>query len=402
MRLALDAVKVAGRLLAILAGRAGRLPIRSAACAFLVVSALPAHGTVLGDLAAQLRPGEWRELPTAGFSGILLPSFAGDGQSPFIEFTDRAQRNPLTKKIYILGCARGSTGGSGISYVCGGTDAEDAGFVEYDENTNAWRRMPAAPVNSAPHAYNHAAMNPANGDYYYIESSQLSNKKLWKLSGGVWQTLPYPPNVFSGFGALEFFPEMNALVYIDGGDGWPPKVLTLSPGASSWTSTPLNHPIGKFSNFSEYSPRHKVLFFGGGTNNERVLLKMDAQGRVTRCADAPIPLGVFGFGGRQTIDPVSGNLLALETGTNGPGTGSVYEYDPVADRWTKHGTHPLGTPYGPVIAVLVPVYEHGVVFAVNYSYGNNKVYLYRHSAGSGTPAPVDIAPPPAPMGLRVQ
>jgi len=404
MRVGFCVLIAVGRVVGLGVDRGGRMAtVFGAVFGFFVGAVLPAHATALGDLAAQMRPGEWRELPTVGFSGMLLPNFAGDGQSPFIEFTDEAQRNPLTRKIYILGCARGSTGGSGTAYVCGGTNAEDAGFVEYDEYTNSWRRMPAAPVNSAPHAYDHAAMNPINGDYYYIESSQLSNRRLWKLSGGVWETLPYPPNVFSGFGALEFFPDMNALVYVDGGDGWPPKVLTLPVGSATWTSAPVNHPIGKFSNFTEYSPKHKLLFFGGGTNGDRVLLKMDAQGRVTRCADAPIPLGQFGFGGRQTIDPVSGNLLALESGSGGPGTGYVYEYDPIADRWTKHATHPLGTAYGSLIAVFVPVHEHGVVFAVNYSGNSSKVYLYRHSPGTGSGVPsVDTTPPPVPARLGVK
>ena len=67
-----------------------------------------ADATPLGDLAAQMQPGEWRELVTQNFGGMTLPNYAGDGSSPFIEFTDEAQRNPATKRIYILGCARGA------------------------------------------------------------------------------------------------------------------------------------------------------------------------------------------------------------------------------------------------------------------------------------------------------
>jgi hypothetical protein len=355
-------------------------------------NAAQAQATALGDLAAQMQPGEWRELATIGFDGgaILLPNFAGDGSSPIIEFTDEAQRNPLTKKIYILGCARGSPGGSGLAYNCGSTGAEDAGFIEYDETSNSWRRMPTAPVCAAPHAYDHAALNPATGEYFFLESNQVQSRDFWKLSGGQWTTLPYPSGTLSGFGGLEFFPELGAFVFVDGGAGFPPAVFTLPSGATAWTKTDLGHPIGKDHNFSEYSAKHKLLFLGGGAGGDRVLLKMDATGRITRAADAPIPLGVYGSGGRQTTDPVTGNLLALETG------GNVYEYDPTVDRWTRQGPHPLTGVYGSVIAVLTPVPEHGVVFAVKWNAGSGTVYLYKHSAGGAPPPPT---PPPAPGGL---
>jgi len=377
-------------------GRVLGMASTALACAALGATA---NASALGDLAAQMQPGEWRELTTNNFAGKLLPNFAGDGSSPFIEFTDRAVRNPLTKKIIILGCSRGAPGGNGKAYSCGGQADEDSGFVEYDENSNSWTRRTDGPVSGGPHAYNHATLNPANGDYFYRESNQLSNYKLWKWSGGQWTTLPTPPNTFSGFGALECFPDRNALMFIDGGDGFPAKVLTLPAGSSSWSSTAVNAPIGKFSNFSQYSPKRKLLYFGGGTEGERVLMKMDAQGTITRCADAPLSIGVFGSNGRQATDPVTGNLLAFESGT--PNTGHVYEYDPSTNQWTRHGTHPLGTSSGQVISVMTPVNEAGVVFVANFNYGNDKVFLYRHSAGQGVPAPTTKTPA-APTNVSAQ
>lgn len=356
-----------------------------------------ADATALGDLAAQMQPGQWRELITQNFDGMVLPNFAGDGSSPIIEFTDEAQRNPSTKKIFILGCARGAPGGGGTAYACGSTSAEDAGYVSYDETTNTWQRMPDAPVRAAPHAYDHAALNPLNGDFYFYETNQLSNHKMWKYSAAQWQSLPVP-TIYSGFAALEFFPELNALVLVDGGDGAQAKLMTLPNGAGSWSSVNINFPIGTFSNFTEYSAPHHLMYFGGGTNGDRVLLKFDAQSRITRAADAPLSLGQFGGGGRTTVDPVSGNLLAFETGS-GPGTGSVYEYNPTTNQWSKHGTHPLGTPYGQVIAVFTPVVEHGAIFVVTYNSANNsKVYLYRHSPGAGAV----IAAPLPPTALSAQ
>jgi len=40
------------------------------------------------------------------------------------------------------------------------------------------------------------------------------------------------------------------------------------------------------------------------------------------------------------------------------------------------------------------------VMAVNYNYGNDKVYLYKHAAGTGST--VDTAAPPVPAGVKVQ
>jgi hypothetical protein len=54
-----------------------------------------------------------------------------------------------------------------------------------------------------------------------------------------------------------------------------------------------------------------------------------------------------------------------------------------------------------VIAVMAPVNEAGVVFVVNFNYGNDKVYLYRHSAGQGDPAPVTKTPQP-PTNVNAQ
>jgi hypothetical protein len=354
----------------------------------LVAFSGAAGATALSDLAAQMRPGEWRELVTTNFGGMVLPNFAGDGSSPFIEFTDKAVRNPITKKIHIMGCARGAPGG-GSAYECGSSAAPDAAYVIYDETTNTWSRDTTAPVSSGAHAYNHAAMNTANGDYYYLESEESTVHHLWKLSGGVWtSSLPYPQSTGSPAVAIEWFPERNALTLFDGGNGYPPKLHSLSSG--SWSSVSLSNPNTNMGaqTFSRYSRARKLLYFGGGnnlgggTNTGQVLLTQDQNGNIVRRADCPISMGIGGGGGRQVVDPVTGNLLSFQSGT--PNTGHVYEYNPDTNQWMQAGTHPLGDANGQLIAVFVDVPESGVILAVSYSpSGSGKVYLYRHAAGTG-------------------
>ena len=376
------------------------LALRPALVLGLVVTAGAAHASVLSDLAAQMNPGEWRELVTSNFAGMTLPNTPGDGTSPFIEFTDKAVRNNTTKKIYIMGCARGTD--PNAAYRCGNAAGADAGYVTYDEATNSWSRDTTAPVRSAAHAYDHAALNTANGDYYYLESEEGLSPKLWKLSGGVWSTLPYPQSTGSPAVALEWFPERGVMTLFDGGNGFTPKLHSLTPGGS-WSVASVNYQNMGAETFSRYSAARKLLYFGGGnalgggTNNGRVLFTQDQAGTITRRADGPIPMGVGGSGGRMVVDPVTGNLLTFESAT--PGNGHVFDYDPSKDQWSQMGVHPLGNSGGQLIGVFTAVQEAGVVFAVTYnSPTSSKVYLYRHAAGTG----VALVAPNPPSGVAAQ
>lgn len=353
----------------------------------IVAFSAPAGASALSDLAAIMNPGEWRELATNGFGNgaILQPP---NGVSTILEYSNAAQRNPLTKKTYIIGCARGLN----QAYNCGSTGNGDSEWIEYDEITNSWRRMPASPINTGFHAYDHAAMDPATGEYFYHE---MRGGKVWKYANGQLAELPNNPASSNNYGALEFFTERNELIFVDGQPDLPsPQLIhTLTRGASAWTSKPVSLPIGKYHNFTEYSAKHKLLFIGGGVGNSRGLIKMDVQGNLTRAADAPVDLGINSCGSVNTIDPISGNLVVF--GCNG----SVYSYNPTANTWAQHGTHSLR--YGnDLFAVAAPVPEAGVVFAVAYTGGSSRVYLYKHSAGS--PLPADTTAPAAPLSLRVQ
>lgn len=356
----------------------------------LVAFTAPADATALGDLAAIMKPGEWRELATSGFGNgaILEPP---NGVSTFLEFTDEAQRNPLKKKIYIIGCARGMN----QAYNCGSTGAGDADWIEYDENTNSWSRMLSSPINTGFHAYDHAAMDPATGDYYYHEMGS----KVWKYSNG--QLTQIASNFASSYnyGAMEFFPERNELVFVDGQSN-PKRLFTLKKGASAWTSIPVSLPLGEYHNFTEYSAKHKLLFIGGGINCGNCLLMMDVQGNLTSAANAPIEIGIGGSLAVNTIDPLTGNLLVF-TSRKSSGSNDVYEYNPVSNKWTKFGSHlAQGGTDNDMFTVAVPVPDHGVVFVVMYDSNSSKVYLYKHSAGS--PPPADTTAPAAPVNLRVQ
>jgi hypothetical protein len=348
----------------------------------------PGGLTPLATLAASMSAGQWAELVTTGFSGVLLPNSSTTQQSPIIEFADKIAFDPVRKQIHLLGCARGD---ADPAYQCGTTDGEDAGYSIFDEVTNTWTDGTTAPINSAPHGYDHIAVNAANGDVYYITSGQISNTTIYFKAGGStnWSTQSGPTSTggTTTF-ALEVFPERNELTVVDGGDGFPAKLWMRQLSGGSWLNVPIgifpSDTIGAYSCFSRYSPQHQCLYFGGGVasggvTNPNHLYKYTAAGAVVKCADPPagVSLGIGGAAGRQCIDPVTGNLLFFSQPT-APGNGRVYSFN--GTSWTQHSTHPLGTGGNELIAVFERHAAAGVVMAVNWN-GNaaSKFYLYKHA-----------------------
>jgi len=372
-----------------------RRGLLAASVAVFAMVPLASRATPLGDLAATVQPGQFKVLTTNNFNlngvpgGILVPP---GGSGSILEYTDEAQRNPVTKKIYIIGCARSSDGSA--QYACSTSDSPDSRWVEYDEASNSWRTLPAAPFSIAHHGYDHAALDPASGDYFFrVESSST----VWRYSGGNWSRLPDMPSAGPCCGALEYFPDLGGLVFADPLNGGGQFYL-YRPGSSSWQTLPGGIHFGEYHNFTEYSPVHKMLLLGGGVNGDRVLLRMDASGKVTRGADAPVSLGTGTCGAVHTIDPVSGNLVVFHCNRN------IYSYNPATNTWAQHGTHSLPTQYGDLLVAAVPVTEHGVIFLARAGLqgpsSDSAVYLYRHSTGS--PPAQDSTPPSAPTGLKVQ
>ena len=347
----------------------------------LSILGVPANASALSDLAAQMQPGEWRTFATNGFDqGSILK---GNGVSgTILEYTDTAVRNPITKKIYVIGCVREG------NYDCGTTGSPSAGWIEYDEATNSWKRMPSTAINSAFHGYNHATINPATGDYYYWEMG----KNVKKFFNGTLTTLPaidssIPPE----YTALEFFPERNGLILVNARDN-PARVHTYSLATGAWTSKQIPFPYS-IHQIAKYSAKHKIVYFGGGTNTSNVLLKMDAQGNVTQAANTPVPIGITSNCPVHVVDPISGNLLVMSP------DGRIYEYDPLKDIWTQSGTHSLKGS-SDQRAVAVPLPEYGVNMVIKWDFGSSAVYLYKHSPGSLPP--IDTTPPAAPLGTAVQ
>lgn len=346
----------------------------------------------LGNVASAMTPGTWAELTgMTGWNngGILSPTdIPGCTSGDYItQYAEKATWDAVNKRILFVGQAHGACYGGR--------------FVIYGEATNTWSAGPwpaglcqSGTVDSPcfSHAYDHNAINPSNGDLYYRSYGSL---KFYRFRNGSWTPLPAPtPSSYQCCGALEYFPELDRLIFIDGDWG----VWAFNPNANTWkqlanttaqNATPglPNLPMRSLNNFAIYNPVQKILLFGGGTN----LYKMNADGSISTLKSSPFTTGVTST--VFSVDSVGGMFIVL-AGT------SMYQYSAITDSWAL-----LETAVPNVLAAMsgigdgliqAPIAEYGVTMYIKYAFGNSKVYLYKHTASPRLQKPM----PPANLGGR--
>jgi hypothetical protein len=221
------------------------------------------------------------------------------------------------------------------------------------------------------HAYDHQAIDTKRGHYFQRRLGGTGVHR-YNISAGSWDRiadipLNYYPPIAS---ALEYFPELDGLVFVSGRGQGVSEVYLYSMATSTWSIIASDLYMGDYHNFSEYDPVHKVLLFGGGNGSSDVYA-LDASGKVAKKKSAPVELGIA----RSVIvgDPVSGKLLVFaENGTS-------YEYDVVGDSWKTIGSHNLKDNYGDLSAVAAPIASYGVDIFVKADFGRSTVLVYKHS-----------------------
>jgi len=240
------------------------------------------------------------------------------------------------------------------------------------------------------HAYGHNTVDPATGTLYFRQAFTM---KFFKYSNGAWTSIPTPPTQSSQCcGALEYFPEMKKLLYLDGDWG----LWAYDPSANSWVelananvanATPglPNLPMASYTDFAVYNPVQKVVLFGGGSG----LYKVDASGKVTTMRAPPVGLGASQA--VVSVDPVGGKNIVLSGS-------SMYQYDSSSDAWTTLAIAlpSVLTSLGGVGDGLVEttVTTYGVIMYTKYSNNSSAVYLYKHS-----PTPAEKVKPDPPTAV---
>ncbi len=368
----------------------------------LMMIAPAGFSSVLSDLAATVQPGTFVELEIDGdistCQAMIPPLPLNDPDTGdeipqrnylgnILEFTDEALWDPTGRDIYIMGTRRPYK-------------RWDQGFVKYSEETNSWEILDLPPFGVGAHGYDNAALDAQRREYYWSRIGMANNVWAMDLATQTWRRLPDAPIQAGQFSAIEYFPELDRLVFFDGLNA--SEYALYNPETAQWEDPTVltDVPFGAVSHFSEYNPNHGVMLFGGGYNytaggtipdptpdvdESRRFYMLDREKTVTRLADAPTKLGQFGVGPVQTIDPNSGNLVVFQGQPNDgsspcPDPLPVWEYDLGSDTWNQTGTQQLSDRWCRMNTVAVPLYEYGVNFVVSVKNETDcRVHLYRHS-----------------------
>ncbi len=327
--------------------------------------------TQLSTLAASMAPGEWATLGTLGFDdgGVLVT----DGGGSILEYNSELSWDPIGRRLLIIGTARGVP-------AIYGRDTNQK-WVQYAEATNTWTVLPNPEHYIGFHAYDHAALDTTNGDYYV---RTVGSAQVWRFRGNSWARIAdIPLDYASCCNSLEYFPGMGAIVFVRGSVNGNTEIFRYNDSDDSWSplAADVSMPMGGYHDFLEYSSVHDMMFFGGGvdpdwpTGQRPELYSMDRNGNVVRRTDAPF---TYNLSGTQTVtEPTSGNVLFFRLSDDSDKT-QFHEYVVGSDTWQTRATDPTISLWGArgVVATAIP--EYGVVVFLRHNNANSALILYKH------------------------
>jgi hypothetical protein len=327
-----------------------------------------ALATKLGDLAASMQPGTWAELTTNNISATLAN--LGGASGTMLIYSDDMVWHPGTQQVFMVGSDHLAPVGPQ--------------FVSYTASDNSWQRLakPAWLNLTFFHGYDHNAIDKARGFFYHRPYNQ-NNVYRYNIASQTWTQLPSPSTYTNCCDALEYFPELDGLVWVHGGLGeiWLFKEIT-----QQWTKIatwPAND--GGTWNFAEYNPVYKVLVFGSG--NSGTLFKLSSSGQVTQLRNPSVSTyDGSGYSGVFTVDPVSGKYLLLS-----PTSRQLYTYDVNTDTWQAQSSPTLPNLSNTGVAAT-PLDTYGVTLFTSCTSTDCRAYLYKHAAGTGTVVPSASTP----------
>ncbi len=379
----------------------------------LFLSAGPAPATPLGDLAASMKPGEWRQLATNNVGAVSQLYTKNPG------YDDNQAWNSKKRKMVmeIVEHADGST--------CPNTCPR--GLVTYDDDTNTWTTGGAQPPQQVIyHNYDHVAWDDTNEVLYYRYSGTpniyrycFNNSPSW-CSGraGTWSQIPSPapvmPNCCQIAGAITYHEAMDggSLLFFNGDTygSLSGGLVQYRESTQTWMVLGGPFPDGDYHNIAEYSPVKRVAIFGGGNGNggpANHLWKVAADKTITPLQDAPFNIA-FGSTTRSAVaDPVTGNFLFIygygahqgqlwELDPDGPGTWTLIDADLTTPGKICNTAYASSDGCGnDFYAASVPTY--GVIMYWKFTGpASGEVWLYKHSPSAAS------ARPAAPSALTVR
>jgi hypothetical protein len=340
---------------------------------------ISAPGTsALGTLAASMPSGDWKQLAAAG-----LGLFTGQGGSSGITgYATKFARDPLTGKMYYIGCDHGT---ANI-------------FVQYDEATNAWTTAAASVPwgigqgTDTDHGYEHITFDTLHGKLYRHVHATTAVRR-WD-GGTTWGTIDFSGtvNYKATTCGITFFPELgpNGSIVVFQSNGSSPNgiIFGIDPvtlARTTYANGGILNPAGETDQFCHYSPQQKCVVFGGGEIPRGTKVwKLSAAGVVTLISNnLPSNLGDVGPGGPgcslPVINPKNGNLIVFQSAS------LSYDYDLTTGVWTQRaGTSSIWSANlfdvtGPVFGSFAcPIPEYGVIAFIKSYSGSQPAQMWLH------------------------
>ncbi len=300
-----------------------------------------AHASPLTKLAESLEPGEWGSLETQEIDAVLSANGASGIQIPYSE--DIVWDSATRQLLFV-----------------GGDHADVADLVVYGEDSNTWATLerPDWIPDSTMHGYDHSAIDPGRRFLYHRPFANNTVHR-WDIDAGTWSELPSPPdNGVSCCDALEFFPEMDGLLWSHHSYG---EMWLFSEASQEWSML-TTMPPGNTWQVAEYNPVHHVVLF----TIEGALHRLDADGTVSDLGSLGQPIyDGSGYNGVLTVDPVTGDYLVSTPA--GEGDRTWHAYDVIENLWGVLPTSP-DVDLTNTGMVATPIADYGITLFV-YCYG---------------------------------
>jgi len=334
-----------------------------------------ARGDDLADLAAQMAPGTWAELPQTNISDVLGQGMHEGNVAP-----------------YALRGIWDAAGGT--LYFVGGDHGEPAlKLFSYETATNTWHDLGVTPV--AGHGYDHLTIDPSSRVLYHRQYGIGSDgNHVWQwpiVTSGPWSEIePWPIGGYiqvaigsDWFEKLDGVGPAGALVVYNCGQPGG-ELVFWDPADQAWFDNVQGFGGDSVYNcFIEYSAVHNVALLGGGGTNANSVWRLDADRTLTPMPDAPVGVGIQMA--NVVPDPGTGNFLVM-------GYGQLWELDPTgAGTWAQLGgpavpPAAVGNPGSPELdsVISAEIADYGVDMYVTCHAYSCVVHVYKH-----TDAPVD-------------
>jgi len=328
-----------------------------------------AKPTELGEAAAAMKPGEWREFPTKAMTRALQYTDHATGKrmtNSTFTWTNELCWDSVTNSIYILNAGHG----------------QPMQFFRYTAAANAWTAEEKPAKILGTHVYNHHTATD-DGVYYFQLMARPwdqhrnmlyrydTQKREWTS-----EQIPKGYNVPPGM-CLSFFRPLNALVqFREGG------LNLYDLETKKWSRIPAKiqrgdikkqEGVGRLHFVMTVSEPARLVIFGGGDYHwkgnspaSKTLYAMDAEKKVTRLPDAPVRLAITKV--VLNSDPISGDILVVREG-------DLYSLDLEKKTWVQHADRK--PPFTGNHIMAARIRDHGVLFFLVPK--TNKVYLYKHS-----------------------